>query len=91
MQAEALAILTIVGSNFAVDGNPVPYGDLVAGSSGTLTGTLASGDSLNNEFLHGVNFEIHVNSIIRLVPEPSTALLLASGVAGLAVRGRRRR
>jgi hypothetical protein len=44
--------LTIVGSDFRVDGVPVPYGPLAA-TSGTLSGTLDSGDALLNAFLQG--------------------------------------
>ena len=36
---------------FAVDGSPVPFGDLAA-QTGTLTGRLAAGDSINNQFVH---------------------------------------
>jgi hypothetical protein len=44
--------ITIVGRDFEVDGVPVPYGDLTA-QTGTLTGTLASGDPINNVFYQG--------------------------------------
>ncbi|MFW9770536.1 MAG: hypothetical protein ACFFEM_17085, partial [Candidatus Thorarchaeota archaeon] len=44
--------ITIVGSGFAVDGSPVPYGDLAA-QTGTLTGTLASGEPIENPFYQG--------------------------------------
>ncbi len=45
-------IITIVGRDFKVDGEPVPYGNLTA-QFGTLTGTLASGTSLDNGFHQG--------------------------------------
>jgi hypothetical protein len=41
--------VTIVGRRFEVDGVPVSYGDLAA-LTGTLTGTLASGDPVDNSF-----------------------------------------
>ena len=47
-------ILTIVGSDFTINGTPVPYGEYdTMGQEwvhGTLTGTLANGDLLDNEF-----------------------------------------
>lgn len=60
----------IVGSGFQLDGIPVPFGDLIA-DSGTLTGTLASGDSLDNAFRNG-----WTESSITLVSvsDPTTAL-----------------
>ena len=73
----------IIGTNFMVDGIPVPDGDLTAGI-GTLTGTLLSGDSINNIFIIGSS------GTITLIPEPTTALLLACGLAALAAARRRR-
>jgi hypothetical protein len=46
------SLIELVGAGFAVDGVPVPYGDLSA-QSGTLTGTLESGDPVNNTFYQG--------------------------------------
>jgi hypothetical protein len=46
------SLIKIVGSGFAVDGVPVPYGDLSAEFS-TLTGTLASGDPIDDAFYQG--------------------------------------
>jgi len=55
------AIMTIYGSGFAIDGQPVAYGELTSmyGSSWStepsrrLTGTLASGEPLDNDFFIG--------------------------------------
>jgi hypothetical protein len=68
----------------------VPYGDLTE-LTGTLTGTLASGAPINNVFYQGGydHGNWQATGTIRLVPEPSTALLLALGLVGIAV-GRRR-
>jgi hypothetical protein len=78
--------LLIEGSGFAVDGIPVPHGDLAA-LTGTLTGTLASGDTIHSAFTRECFFS---PGTITLIPEPSTALLLACGLAGFAAAGRQR-
>ncbi len=46
------SLIEIVGGGFAVDGTSVPYGDLST-MAGTLTGTLASGDPVDNDFYQG--------------------------------------
>jgi hypothetical protein len=80
-------LLICIGSNFAVNGTPIGYGQSVSAyaSHGTfsgmpcltgyLTGTLANGDRLNNSFY------IFPNSDIVVAPEPATLLLLGLGVA----------
>jgi hypothetical protein len=60
----------------------LPCGDITA-ISGTLTGTLLDGTPINNDVGRAST------ATIRLVPEPSTALLLAFGLVGIAA-GRRR-
>jgi len=77
--------ITIVGYDFAVNGVPVPYGDLTD-PVGRLTGTLASGETIDNIFYQG---DGDYTGTIRLVPEPSTGLLLGLGLAGLALFHRR--
>ncbi len=44
--------IRIFGTDFTVDGVPVPYG-LLTQKSGTLSGMLESGDLLENAFAHG--------------------------------------
>ena len=77
------SVITLVGSDFAIDGQDVDYGQYFAGdySSGILTGTLA------NDYPHQSDFEISDNASIILVPEPFTLLLLGLG----AVMVRRKR
>jgi len=91
--ADDTSTIIFVGTDFMVDGTPVPYGDLTAGA-GTLTGTLASGDPINNVFEGGGSS----GSTITLTPRdylptlsPWSQLALMVGLlgAGLGVWGRR--
>lgn len=85
LRAFDLSTITVRGSGFRVDGIPVPYGDLTT-LTGTLTGTLESGEGIEGSIFHqgGGGF----TGTITLAPEPSAALLLAVGLAGLiAARG----
>jgi hypothetical protein len=82
------AVLTIDGSDFAVDGTPVGYVELSSIFGGyhfdepyrRLTGTLFNGDSLDSDF------QIGHNAKILLVPEPATLLLLGLGASMLRKR-----
>ncbi len=76
-------IITIIGSNFAINGISVGYGEYSKSnfSSGILTGTLANGDVLNTYFT------ISGNAAITLVPEPTMFLIL--GLGGLLIRKRK--
>lgn len=79
------AIVTIHGSDFAVDGEPFGYGELTSLLGGWwedeprrhLSGTLDDGEPLDNGFYVGYDAKI------VLVPEPATILLMAFG--GLAL------
>ena len=91
--------ITIVGRDFEVDGSPQPYGDLSA-QSGTLTGTLASGDPVDNAFQQGGG--IYTGTITLVagpLPVPSLSsrgvltlavAFFAIGLMGIAVRRRHR-
>lgn len=61
--------IAIVGRDFEVDGVPVPYGDLTA-QTGTLTGTLAAGDSIDNLFCQGGYMGVCTGTM-TLVESPS--------------------
>jgi hypothetical protein len=87
LTADGNSLLIVSGTDFQVDGEDVGYGDL-ATPQGTLTGTLSEGGSLNALFRQGGSV---FTGTIRLVPEPSTALLLGSGLLGLMAMGSRRR
>lgn len=85
------ASITFEGADFAINGNPVNYGDSARNyltpinnwmSSGTLTGTLASGESI-----HSTIYIIEDSDIV-FVPEPATLSLL---VLGAMLAGRKRR
>lgn len=73
------SIMTICGTDFSIDGFSVGYGE-IAVPSGILAGTLASGETINN------NFHIYEDATIVLVPEPATVLLLSFGAVMLRKR-----
>jgi len=82
--------IRIFGYDFAVDGQPLGYGELTSIYGGLpdyeplrhLTGTLLSGELFDNDFYIGNDARI------VLIPEPTTLLLL--GIGGLVLRKRRR-
>lgn len=75
-------VITVYGSDFLVDGSPFAGGPL-AGTSGTVSGVLASGQSFTNAF------ERDPGATIRLVPEAQTMLMVFGGLASLLL-GRRK-
>ena len=88
---EFASIITILGSDFAVDGEDFGYGELTSIFGGNwcdepfrhLTGILASGELLDNDF------RIGHDARIVLVPEPASAVMLGLGSLFLALRRRR--
>jgi len=76
--------LTLIGSDFRIDGNPLENGRyyMTDFSSGHITGILQNGDSLDNDF------EIWDGASLIIIPEPYTFSLLALG-AMLAGRKKR--
>ena len=91
LRASDSGTLIIAGNDFAVNGAPVPYGDLGPIYTGTLTGTLASGDSLNNLF-YQFYYPDRGFATITLVPEPVARVQLCAGLLalmGLAAKRRR--
>jgi len=89
------ATVEAVGRGFAVDGGPVPYGDLVA-ETGTLTGRLASGDLLDMQFDRGAAPDAGTIRLVEARPVPALsswgyAALVGCLVGfGLVYRFRRR-
>lgn len=77
--------VTLVGTDFKVDGMDVPYGPLPTGS-GTLTGTLANGDLLDVSYSHSIgSFILAAPATIPALREVPMALL----ALGLLLIGRR--
>lgn len=76
------ARITIYGTDFAIDGVPVNYGELqsILGSSYSsepsrhITGMLSNGGLLDNDFYIGYE------GSITLIPEPSTIFLLIGAI-----------
>jgi len=77
--------VTIVGTGFAVDGVPVDFGPILA-KSGTLTGTLESGEPIDTVFCHAYcGGPISATTgLITLVPEPEAAPLFSAAALSLA-------
>lgn len=88
LEAEDSAVLSIHGSSFAIDGQPVSYGELFSVFGGNsynepirhITGILLSGELLDNDF------QIGQEAAIVLIPEPATFLLLGLGAVMLRKR-----
>ena len=78
-------LLTIWGTDFAIDGSDVDYGEIIAGIAGShLTGILDSGEVIDNDFF------VRQTASIILIPEPATFFLLLVGGVGLVRRRKKR-
>lgn len=89
LAAEPTGTISLIGSDFAVDGISVGFGPILA-SSGTLTGTLQSGNAISNFFCHRAcqlrsADEFLFKGIITLVPVPEPGNPLLLGVAMLTI------
>jgi hypothetical protein len=74
--------VTFFGSDFALDGAPIPNNLFTNYGGGQLTGTLANGHPVNVPLINNQG-EFH------FVPEPNPSLLLAAGVFSLSPKRRR--
>lgn len=83
LEAHETSVITVVGGDFRVDGAPVPYGDLSA-QTGTLTGTLASGEPVDNAFFQGGGSWQGTVTLVEpaAVPVPVLSLWARFGLAG---------
>jgi hypothetical protein len=87
------AVVEIVGTDFQIDGVPVPYGVLGA-QSGAITGTLASGDPLDAVVWRGAVSGTDVGTILLVeadqaqVPAaaPFGRLVLFAALLGAGIR-----
>lgn len=75
------SLLSLDGASFKLDGVPVGFGP-VSAESGSLEVTYASGES------YATTFRREPTTSLILTPEPSTALLMLLGLAGLSWRQR---
>ena len=76
--ASGSSVFTLIGNHFMVNGMPVPYGDLTL-LTGTLTGTLANGGTVNSTFYQG-GWAGWATGTIRLVSD-TTSLMINNGLA----------
>ena len=94
MYANSSSQITLLGSNFAIDGIPIGFGEITSILGGyytndpfrTITGILANGDLVNNQFKIGNEASINLTS----VPEPSSLVALGALVVPLVLPRRRK-
>lgn len=80
--ADPAVVITLVGTGFMVNGVPAPLGPIPSeyGDEGTISGTLASGETINAIFRRNSSLQE-----IVLVPEPSSAALVILGLLSIGL------
>ena len=103
LSANGYGIIELYGTEFFVNGVPLQDGDKLTSYTtygspsaryfvGQITGTLADGSNLDNEFLiagTGGNTD-RANIYVHIVPEPTTLSLAVVLLLGIVLRRRRR-
>jgi hypothetical protein len=96
LRALGSSVIEIIGTSFAVNGVPVPYGP-VSATAGTVTGKLASGEPLDTTF--GRDSSATIKLVFASPPVPAlsgwsylalVSCLVAFGFAWLAMQRRRK-
>jgi len=88
----ALPTLTFVGTEWQFSGQPLTFNDgeadITGNETGTLTGKLADGNPFS---VWLISSQQSARTIVRLIPEPSTAILSLLLVIGLSTMVRRQK
>ncbi len=76
------SVITFYGSDFKINGQPVPYGAYNGYDYGfaSLTGVLENGDILDNYFVIDDSSSI---VLVEALPEPGTLVILSAGLLGI--------
>ena len=85
------SVLTIYGSQFAINGRPVDFGTISGFAFGDLSGLLANGDLIANVFSIDPGASIVLAPSAQVVPLPGAALLGTVGLGYSGIRLRRHR
>ncbi len=81
--------ITLIGRDFAINGSPVDYGVYTSAdfSSGRITGTLANGDLLDNNFAITGDSSIVLaeDPILLMAPEDGSVITSSDGIESLKI------